>query len=81
MKPGKLLIGILAGAALGTAAAVLFAPGKGTDTKDKIAKKGIDLKDNLSANFNESKGMKEKMSDNGKSKIASLIANAKHALS
>ena len=43
MNSGKLLSGILIGAAAGAILGVLFAPEKGTETRGKISKKGADL--------------------------------------
>ncbi|MUP47166.1 YtxH domain-containing protein [Gramella sp. BOM4] len=40
MKSGKLLVGLLSGAALGAAAGLLFAPKKGKDTRKAISDKG-----------------------------------------
>jgi len=50
---GKLIGGILLGAAIGAALGVLFAPDKGSQTRKKILAKGEDLTD----------GMKEKLND------------------
>lgn len=37
MKAGKILLGVLSGAAAGAAVGMLFAPKKGADTRQKIA--------------------------------------------
>ena len=64
-----LLVGLAAGAALG----ILFAPDKGTETRDKLADslKGISdsLKETASSQFENLKAYKDKMVDNMKSKI------------
>ncbi len=45
MNAGKLIAGILAGAAAGAILGVLFAPDKGEETRHKIASKGSDMKE------------------------------------
>lgn len=44
MNAGKLIAGILAGAAAGAILGILFAPDKGEETRHKIAAKGSDIK-------------------------------------
>jgi len=48
MSTGKILFGVLAGIAAGAVLGILFAPAKGSKTRKKIAKKGIDFADELS---------------------------------
>ncbi len=48
MKAGKLIAGILAGAAAGAILGILFAPDKGENTRHKIASKGTDIKNKFS---------------------------------
>lgn len=45
MKTRNALLGLLAGVAAGAALGVMFAPGKGRDTRKKVVKKGEDLAD------------------------------------
>lgn len=47
MRTEKTVIGILAGVAVGALIGVLFAPDKGTNTRQKIAKKSTSAKDEL----------------------------------
>lgn len=44
---GKVMLGILGGAAIGAALGVLFAPAKGTVTRRKISKTTRDLKNSV----------------------------------
>jgi gas vesicle protein len=52
----KVLIALAAGAAAGAVLGILFAPAKGTETRDNIIKKGKEFADDMSKKF---KGMKE----------------------
>lgn len=52
MNSGKVLLGVLAGAAAGTILGILFAPDKGTETRRKIAEKGDDLVEEVKVKFN-----------------------------
>jgi gas vesicle protein len=45
MTTGKLITGIVAGAAVGAVLGILFAPDKGSETRAKIAKKSSELTD------------------------------------
>lgn len=49
----KVLLGLLAGAAIGAIAGILFAPDKGSETRSKIKKSAEDMGDNLKDSFND----------------------------
>jgi gas vesicle protein len=53
MTTGKALLGVLAGIAAGAALGVLFAPEKGSQTRNNIKRKGEDLADALSDKIDE----------------------------
>lgn len=52
MSSGKVLIGVLAGVALGAVAGILFAPDKGSSTRKKISEKKDKYVDELEEKFN-----------------------------
>ena len=92
MSKGKLVTGILVGAAAGAILGVLFAPDKGTETRKKISKKSTDFTDSLkskysdfvdavASKFTSAKEDAEAMADKGKDKANSMKADVKHALS
>jgi len=53
MSTGNILLGVVAGVAIGATLGILFAPDKGSTTRRKIAKKSDDYADQLSEKFNE----------------------------
>ena len=53
MKSGKVLLGVLAGVAVGALLGVLFAPDSGWNTRKRISKKAEDLTDDLREKFDE----------------------------
>jgi gas vesicle protein len=63
MSTTKTLLGFIAGAAVGAALGILFAPDKGTETRRKISEQGNDLADNLKGKFTDIvDGVKDKFS-------------------
>jgi gas vesicle protein len=53
MSTGKVVLGVLAGAATGALLGVLFAPAKGTVTRRTIVRKGERQVDDLKDKFND----------------------------
>ena len=61
MSTGKVLLGVLAGVAVGAALGIIFAPDKGSATRKKISKKSDQFADELVGKFNEFiEGLNEK---------------------
>lgn len=92
MSSSKVITGILIGAAAGAILGILFAPEKGTETRDMLTKKGTDLKDSLKAKINDlvdgitdhfenAKYEAENIVEEGKEKYAAVKTKAKHSLS
>jgi len=53
MSTGKVIVGILAGAAAGAVLGILFAPAKGSATRRKISRDGRELKEDIIEKFDE----------------------------
>lgn len=69
----KVLVGLLAGLAAGAALGLLFAPEKGSETRDKLSQSLKDLgdaiKDKAADEINNLTDLKEKIVDKVKSKL------------
>ncbi len=59
MSAGKIVLGMLAGMAIGSVLGILFAPDKGSVTRKKLAKKGSDISRDAEDQVN---GLMDKMS-------------------
>lgn len=53
MSVKKVLIGVLAGAAVGATLGIMFAPDRGSTTRKRFSRKGFDYSDELEEKFNE----------------------------
>ena len=53
MNSGKLVTGVLIGAAAGAILGILFAPDKGSETRTRIGKKGSDLSNSVRDKIND----------------------------
>jgi gas vesicle protein len=54
MRPGKVLLGVIVGAAVGAVLGVLFAPAKGSVTRKRIGRRSADFAEDVKENFNKS---------------------------
>lgn len=88
----KIVVGFLAGAAVGALAGILFAPEKGSETRKKIAAKSGDITDSVKSSFNEfidgvkqtykgAKGEVDEFGNKVKSKLDGVKEEAKSAFS
>ena len=69
----KVLVGLLVGLAAGAALGLLFAPEKGSDTRDKLSESlkdlGDSIKDKAADEINNLTSLKDKVVDSIKSKL------------
>lgn len=69
----KVVVALLAGLAAGAALGILFAPEKGTETRDKLTeslkKLGDSIKDTAATEIDNLVGLKDKIVDNIKNKV------------
>ena len=77
MGSGKLLTGVIIGAAAGAALGILFAPEKGEETRKKLAKKSGDIGDSVRNKFNELGEALQEKYDNIRSEANNILDKGK----
>jgi gas vesicle protein len=78
MNTGKVVIGVIAGVAAGAILGMLFAPDKGSETRNKIAKKTTDTSDDIKEKFEELLSSINEKFDMLKEETADLMEKGKH---
>lgn len=92
MSTGKVVLGAMAGLAVGTVLGVLFAPEKGSVTRKQIRDKGNDLADGVKSKYREfadtvsekfqsAKDDVQQMAETGKAKFDEVKREASNAAS
>ncbi len=87
----KVVLGLLAGAAIGAIAGILFAPDKGSETRKKITKNTSEMGDQLKDTFNDfidtvkdkyrsAKNEVEEVAEKGKGKVSTFTNQAKNSV-
>jgi len=74
---GQLLGAVLLGAAIGGALGILFAPAKGSETRNKLSKKGNDITDAVKEKYSEIIDKFRSEMDNVKQQANELASNGK----
>ena len=77
MNTGKVLLGVLAGVAVGATLGILFAPDKGSNTRRKITEKGEDYVEELETKFNDMVAGFSKQFQNAKREASNFVENGK----
>ncbi|MDO4763256.1 MAG: YtxH domain-containing protein [Flavobacteriaceae bacterium] len=66
-----IVLGLLAGAAIGSLLGILFAPDKGCETRKRVGRKAEDLRDDALDYY-------ETLSEKARQGIDSMVSNVKH---
>lgn len=77
MSSEKVLLGILAGIAIGATLGILFAPDKGSETRKKFSKKRMDYADALKDKFDGVVGNLGKKYESTRQEAKDLVSKGK----
>ncbi len=80
MNTGKVLLGLLAGVAIGATMGILFAPDKGTSTRNKIARKSNEYVEEWEETFNEFMSSIARKFESLKSDALDMAENGEHKI-
>jgi gas vesicle protein len=78
MKSGNVVLGVVAGAAVGAALGILFSPAKGSVTRKRIARRGTDYAEDAKEKFNEYIDVINEEYDSIKEEALDLVGKAKN---
>ncbi len=74
---GSFVVGLAVGALLGAAAALLFAPQSGEETRAQIQQRGIELRDQASAAYEDARHKVEETAQEARTRAEKLAAEAR----
>jgi len=78
MNAGKIITGILIGAAVGAVLGVLFAPDKGSTTRKKISQKATDFSDSIKEKFNDMVDTVSEKFETGKKAVTNIVQKSRN---
>ena len=78
MNAGKVITGILIGAAVGAVLGILFAPDKGSVTRKKISQKANDFSDSIKEKFTDLVDTVSEKFENGKKAVTGIVKKGRN---